>query len=526
MAERDAPEEPPTQDREQLEEESQPTVDWVEDHASFIGDDPVARALDTQWKDRQQHGRLAYEMMMRHQAVRTPFEFWLAFLKSIDVSFSAPQDDPSEKQQELAAFANAQLKRVGWTSFVDGLVGNGLEFGFGLAEMSTTVERWRDRPFVQIDDVNVLPQASLDDAMQPREDLNELAGIQTPSYNCFDYDDRGNVVAVKQYATSTNNDTVEWSTPQERLRILHFKHKGGDGNPFGEPLLFTAFYHWADLYMLDRREQIFLENAFPYITARYNSDSGESRQELNKRLTTLISEQDPARRLLAGPVEEFGKVTASDAEFAEHIERRKRELRTAISHSMLVPMGMYHSQQGADIDTREMVQLFLKFTLPSILNEIADMMEDQFAKRLIDSNYSNVQPDDYPEFKHRLFLSNDRRIVLPFLQRVLPHVDSDRLGEMLEDMLPRFEEEWIADTHEDSVAVQRPEPEDNPNLPVDLDPPEGSDQPGTPSPDGEEGENQRRDDGETQPVGQNVQTTATYPEDYDYYGTNGDEEGD
>lgn len=453
--------------------------------------DPVATAIMGSWRNRQQYGRVAYEQMMQHPAVAAPFRNILSVLKSIRVSYVAPQAEPTDRQREMADFLNAQIKRLEWTKIVDGWFGQGLMHGFSLAEMTTCVERWRGRPYVQIHQIVPLPQESLDDGSSMSEAWLGANSVFNPSYTCFDFDERGAIVGYHQYRRSMGDTSAtSWTTRQERNRILHYKSGGGDGNPFGESIFYPAFKVWSDLYLLEVMEQVFLENSLPWLTASYQGD--EVKPVLHDLFTAYISEQDPSKRVLIGNNITFGKVSASDPDYANHITEKKRELRDYITHAVLMPNSFYRETGLKDLDTRNLVQVFLKFVLPSLLDEIGEAMTKQFGKRLIDSNYSNVEQDDYPVFRWRFVTPNDLRLIGQMLSMAMPHLNSEKLGEVFAEYVPMFQGEYIAKNHNDSVAMKRPtsmpETESGPNDP----PPK------------EEGEDRERVDGQTENAGSGV----------------------
>lgn len=461
--------------------------------------DPVAELLRTnQWRDRQQHGRLTYEEMIKHPAVRTPFEFLIAFITTIEHRFAAPQDDPSPKQKEMAEFLNAQLSRLTWSKVIDGFFGQGLEFGFSLAELETRVAPWKGRPFVQVNSLTPLPQASLDNAPITQDEFNTVYLDVDRRYTCFSFDDRGRVTAYHQYRGSSfeKRRQINWETRQDKLRILHYTHNGGDGNPFGESLLWPAFIPWSDLYIVERQEQVFLEHALPWITASYEGDS--AKPALHEQIKILIDRQDPAKRALIGNNIAWGKVTASDPDYADHLKQKKKEQRDYITRTMLMPASLYDpSAEGDDLDTRNILQVFFRFTLPAILAEIAEVMEEQFGKRLIDSNYANVESRDYPVFRFRIHLTSELRASLSLVQQLIPYVDTERLGEMAEAMIPGYLREWIAPLHDRSVSRDRPIevprpkglPDTNPSVPPPKE--EGETREDTSRPDGNIGQTSR-----------------------------------
>lgn len=444
--------------------------------SAVIRNDPILANIYGKWRDRQQHGRLAYEEMMKHPAVEGPFNLLLSFLKATDFEFAPPARDPTPDQIKYAKFLNAQLKRLTAASphstvpsIIEGLLGQALEFGFSLAEFSTVLAPFKDsqsakaESLVQVAQFRVFPQASLDSGWMPREERNLVVSIQDPRYRCFDMDDFGNITAYYQYRTVAHaNDpyTVKWSSPRERNRIIHVIHGGGDGNPFGRSLLYSAFYAWSDLYLLERIEQVFIEgSSTPWITASYKGDAPSP--AVHQEIKDSIEESDPVRRVLIGLNTTFGTVSATNPDFVKHIGERKRELRAYIAQALLSPQGLSGTSfsQSDDLDTRNMLQIMLKVTVPSLLRLFADAMTWQFGRRLLDANWPDLEPDDYPVLKFHVQSSNDLRSVAPVITTVLPHIDSDRLGESLETLVPGFRKEWIGDPG-NSVAEQRQNPAD------------------------------------------------------------------
>lgn len=474
--------------RTPLVEESTRRVSYFDpEFKSIILNDPIAYGIKAGWRDRQQYSRRLFDQMMLHGAVSTPFREILAMVKSIRVEFVAPQQDPTPAQREMAEFLNAQLQRLSWTKILDGWFGQGLQYGFSLAELSTIVEPWKNRPFIQVRELVPLPQGTLDDEAHMPDSASTTSTLPS-KYTCFDFDARGRVTGYHQYRISLGDSPViSWKTPQERLHILHFKFGGGDGNPFGESLLLPAVQHWADLYLIERQEQVQLENSVPFITASYESD--EPKPELHEQFGVYVSESDPTKRVLIGNNMTFGKISQTDPDYVSHVEKKIARLSRYITQSMLMPTSVYGETGQKDLDTRNLSQTFLKFVLPSILEEMGEVMTNQFGKRLVDANWTNVEHADYPRFTYRFVTPNDLRLVTSILQMALPHLDSEKLGEVFADYLPMFRKEYIASTHEQSVTVKRPA-----SLPETTGPND--------PPPKESGEERARIDGQTESVGQ------------------------
>lgn len=505
MAKRESPMEiAPPADRESLRPSSFRTVNIFDPSLNeALHNDPIAQAISGSYRKTDRHGRIAYDQMRRHAAAGNPFDTLMSILASIQVSYVAPQQEPTDIQREMADFLNSQLARLDWPQFVDGVFGQGFQYGFSLTELSTVVESWKKRPFVQIREVSPLPQASLDDS-HPLSSLSSTSIAESsfrPTYTCFKFGERNRVVGYHQYYSAARSGGepggVSWTSPEDRLRILHFKHGGGDGNPFGCSLFFTAFDHWADLYLIEKMEQLILENAAPYLTATYTGD--ETKPDLHDAIEVKVSEQDPTQRLLVGNNLTFGKVTTSDPDYVAHVERKKRELRDYISLSLLIPPSVYRETGQKDLDTRNLTQVFLKFVVPSYMNEIANFMTKQFGKRLIDSNYSNLEASDYPVMRWRFITPNDLRLVTSLLQTILPHLDSEKLGEVFSEYLPGFEPEYVARDPKKSVGVVRQSAITEATAEVKGD--------GTPPPK-EQGEDRERIDGETENPSGTMETSA------------------
>lgn len=472
--------------------------------SQIVQDDPVALALLGAWRNRQQYGREAYDQMMRHGAASIPFRNLISIISSVRVSFQATQREPTKTQRDMADFLNAQLKALPWTKIVEGFFGQGYQYGFSLAELSTSVRPWRGRPFVQVDEIAPLPQKSLDNGMTIQEFsvMPDLHAFPL-NYTCFDFDTKGRPIGFHQYRRMVGDpNAISW-TGGKANRILYFKRGGGDGNPFGESVFYSAFDHWADCYLLEKQEQVSIENAMPYITASYEGD--EPKPALHEELKVLIAENDPNLRILVGNNLTFSKISASDPDYVNHLKLKKRELRDYITLSLLMPNSLYRETDEKDLDTRNLVQMFLKFTLPAYLDEIAEVMTEQFGKRLVDANYSNVEREDYPRFRWRFVTPNDVRLVQSFLQMILPHLDSTKLGEVFAEYMPSFDSEYVAQDPKDSVGIVRQAAIAAAGAAIqDGGLPSGTSTP----PPKKEGETRERLDGQTENSGQVVGTDA------------------
>jgi len=440
---------------------------------------PIASFLDTQkgkWADRQDHGRLIQEEMVRHPAVEAPYEVILNFLKSIRGHYSSPNRKVDNRQAEMSEFLNAQVARLGstgdandsWTMLVDGLFGLGLRHGFSLGEMDIVTENYRNRPMKQIRRILTLPQSSLDNGIVPRKELGVQYQVDA-RYHCFDTDDKGRITGVHQYRDTEltiggqRPDVISWTG--ERLNnILHFKHKGGDGNPYGQSLFWSAFDPWSKLYLLEEIEQIHLTlNAVPFMTVNRKADRPSP--DFNQAIKDSVEERGEFNLVIANNAE-FGSWTAANESFTKHIKQNKDELRQYIAQSLLTPAPIYEESTVNEQNFRDMLVVFLKYRLPAIAKEIADFMTWQFGKRLIDANYSNVDITEYPRFEFDTILDSEIKEAIPVIQQALPYMDSERLPEILSFYLPGFRREWVPEKYGDSVEVKRPRRDSNDEYPV------------------------------------------------------------
>lgn len=467
--------------------------------------DPLFTALHNYWSDRQQHGRVVYDTMYKHPAVSAPFDSLITVLKSYRAHFKPAGTEPSEKQKKIAAFANEQLRRLGSTGdprqgyerLID-WVGQGLKYGFSLAEMETVQAPWDGQSRIQVKRVIALPQASLDNNITVFEELGQgLYQSNDIRYRCFELDNRGTVIEVRQFytgITTRKEENITWRG-HELLRILHFVHAGTEGNPFGQSMFFTAFYAWAALYTIEQMEEAFLDASLPYLTASYETPDGRPSPELHAQFLDIIKKQDPALRALIMPDTTFGSVAPSNPSFTEHTKLKKDELRRYILNSILgVPI--IQADGSNELDARNVIQVFFKYLVPGLQREIATLLTWQFARRLIDANWSGLTDEDYPELVFQNMLDNDLRVAMPLLQMVLPMVDSDRLGELLEKLMPGFDRSWIPQAHTSSVEKKR--------MPVD---PGVSGKKGSP-PTKQEGTPDGQTDGRTGNLGGDVDTKA------------------
>lgn len=505
MAQRQAPTEertaPPDQD--DVPAVAATKVDYLNPSEQIRVDDPLfAHVTEGQWRDTQQHSRVVYDLMMRDPAVSGTFNLILAAILSVEVDFRSQVASPTDTQQEMADFLNTQLKRLnlkgsyrdGWSKFVHGVIRNAFQYGFGLAELGTEIENWKGKPMVQLDEVRTLPQASLDEGSMFGNKQIRPDAMGKLDYTCFQFTDSGKVRAYVQNAGQ--KDPKEWETPRDKVRMLHMVHRGGDGNPFGQSMLWDAYWPWADKYSIERIEQWHLEHAQSIITHSYDSDV--PLPEMHKEFVEQLSQTTDGVPAVSGPRAEFGTLSTIDENYSEHVSKKQAQLNKAISKAMLVPETLITETEEGDVDSRNLVQVFFKYRFPALLAEVGELLTWQLGKRLIDANYSNVEVDDYPVARFKVKLDNDLRIQIPLLTQLLPYMDSDRLGEAMEGLLNGVQREWFPEEHEDSVAVQRP---------LDKFEPEGVDA-FTDPPQKEQGETRNRTDGQTENVGQQVDTEA------------------
>jgi len=433
--------------------------------------DPIFLALQQfKWSDRQQHGRIAYDTMYKHPAVAAIFDSLILFLKSYRPLFKPAGSNPTDLQKELAAFANEQLRRLGvsgdarqgYEKLIDGFIAQGLKYGFSLAEMETVSAPWNGQRAIQIRRILPLPQATLDNGFVPLEEFGQ--GILTSfdvRYHCIEQNERGDILAVHQfYRNGTATDQITWRG-NELQRLLHFVHEGGEGNPYGKSMFFSAFYAWAALYAIEAMEEAFLDAGLPYLTASYKTKDGVPSPALHAQFLEIISQQDPALRAFIMPDTTFSSVAPSNPSFTEHVTRKKDELRRYIQNCIFgVPVSASH--MGNELDARNSIQVFFNYLLPALQREISTLLTWQFSRRLIDANWSRskVAESDYPELVFVTRDDNGLRIATPIIQQILRFVRYDRMGEALERMVDGFDGSWIAtdpaDTFESHFGAMNP----------------------------------------------------------------------
>lgn len=424
------------------------------------------------WRDRGQYGRLAMEEMYKNAIVAGAFNLLLAFIKSATAGYSPRSSKPTDREKEMSQFLNDQMHRFDWQELLDGFFGSGLQFGFALAEQELITAPWRHGNELrkQVKAIRVLPQASLDSGEMPREELGEVV-VQDPRYHCFDLADNGSVLRVYQWRDSTIKPLkdvmglpVVWEGA-DLLNVLHYKHKGGDGSPYGESLFYSAYRAWESLFTLETAEDVFLQLcSIPFLTASRKADAPSP--EFNEQLKDMVQNTE-LFRLLVGTNVTWGKVSAADKDFAQHIKNRKDELKQDIASAIGVPENAFRSTDMNERNARDQLMAFLRFRLPEVTKSISRFMVRTFGKRLIDANYSNVKPGEYPEFNFRLVLDSDLKASMQLLSQAYDDVDAERLGEFLESVVPGFRREFIPEDHKDSVAVKRPRRDSNDPHPMD-----------------------------------------------------------
>lgn len=430
-----------------------------------IASDAIWNAIHFKWRDTQQLGRLAVDAMLQHAAVSTPHDFLTAFLKCYSCSYVPQGRNPTERQKMLAEFMNDQIGRLpmsgdprqGWTRVMDWFA-QGLRYGFTLAEVIPAIAPWGEKSqrLVQVERLVALPQATLDAGYVPLEEFGQslLAGTGDRRYRCFDISDKGDIDAYVQFNGFSDQDRIEWRTPQDRLRILHFIHRGGESSPYGQPLSFAAYRHWSSLYTIELMEEAALEAARSILFVSYRTPDGVPSPELHAKVVEAIQNGGP---VMVVPNGDAKAVSPFNKEFTDHITQKKKELRKYITQSMMVPTSLYSETEDSQSDGKALMANSFKRVYPSFLLEFSDVMTWQFGRRLIDANWSRVNPEDYPVLKFNIMLDEDIKAATAILQQALPHVASDKLGEFLSFMMPGgFDPDWIASTHAKSVSQMRP----------------------------------------------------------------------
>lgn len=419
-----------------------------------------------QWADRQQHGRMFYNKMMQHMAVSGPMNTLITILKAFRPHFKPSVADPSDDQKQYARFLNEQLRRLGidgdprqgYEKFIE-WIGQGLRYGFTIAEMGTILAAWEGQSRVQIQRVVPIPQATLDSGWNPAE---EYGPVWLPTtdvrYGCFEMDEQGHIVAVQQFHNRTEKP-IEWRG-HELLRLLIFTHGGGEGNPYGESLLFPAAGHFADLYATERMDIAMLDGGQPFLGISYKTPDGRPSPVLHQQVLDIIKKQDRDVRAFILPDATYTSVSSSNPAYNTQSEQKKKETRSYIHQAIFGANIAGDAASATEIDTRNVLQVFFKYLMPGgLLREVGTLLQWQFGKRLIDANWSNLSADDYPTIEFQNTLDNDLRVAMPLLQQVMPFIDSARLGEFLEKNVPGFDRSWIPENHKNSVAIQREMPD-------------------------------------------------------------------
>lgn len=426
--------------------------------------DAVFSAIRTstqfKWRDSQQIGRTALDTMLKHAAVAGPYRSLIEFCKAYQPHFKPSGQDPTPLQRQLADFANEQIRRLGssgdgrqgWEKFIDGPIAQAFLYGFSLAEMETVRAPWGGQSRIQINRIIPLPQASLDSGFVPMEEFGQgISSFTDPRYACFEMDSAGRITAIHQFLHNGSHGKISWVGGEMR-RILHFVHAGGEGNPYGQSILYTAYYHWSNLYVAESIERVFMDTALPYLWASYKTQDGRPSPEAHADLLKILTEQDPALRFLIGPDMTFGSVAPSNPAATEHFRIVKDEERRYIANCIFGVPVMSGSASN-ELDARNVIQVFFKYFMRALQREVETFITWQFAKPLIDANWSGLNESDYPQLVFQNTLDNDLRTSMPLLQQLLPMLDSNRLGEFAQAMIPGFDSNWVAAEQVQTVSA-------------------------------------------------------------------------
>lgn len=454
----------------------------------LIPEDDLFWAIENQFRDRQQYGRIAFETAYKHEVVGAAFKARLAILTSKKPTFKVRVREPTQTQVDMAAFANHAIETLRWGKFIEGYIGQGLEFGFSLAEIVTKFGVWNGNDAILLDYLAVLPQASLDHGFVPRAEYNESFFEKDGRYRCLEFDSKGRIQAYKQFAYTNNKEKiVEWRGADMR-RILHFTHGGGDGNPWGESALYHTMSAWLNLYAIERMEDAFLDTSQPWMFGTYKSTAGETRQKVHEGAKEALSKAhvDAARRFLMWADGDLKSVAPSNENFTDHVFRKKAELEARIWQTLLLPKSAVAETDTSDGDSRNLIQVFFKHIIKSDLEEIGEILTDLIT-RLLHQNFSNIQTDDVPVCTWSLVTENEIRVAQGILSSVIQHVDSESLPDFIHSLFDFVDPKYIAANHAESVEMKRPKKE--------PDPEPGA--PGTP-PTKEPGSQRERFDGQTE----------------------------
>lgn len=455
----------------------------------LIPADDLYWAMENQWRDRQQYGRIAYETSYKHEVVGAAFNARLAILTSKKPTFKARLREPTQTQQDMADYANHLVDTLKWGKFIEGYIGQGLEFGFSLAEIVTKFGVWKNNDAILLDYLAVLPQASLDHGFVPRGEYSEMFMERDGRYRCLEFNSRGRIEAYKQFAyTGDASKVIEWRGADMR-RILHFTHRGGEGNPWGESALYNTMGAWLNLYAIERMEDAFLDTSQPWLFGTYTTTAGETRTKVHENAKEALSKAhvDAARRFLMWADGDLKSVAPSNENFTDHVFRKKAELEARIWQTLLIPKSAVAETSTSDGDSRNLIQVFFKHVIKSDLEEIGDILTD-LVTRLLQQNYSNIQAEDIPVCTWSLVTENETRVAQGLLTAILPHVDSEKLPEFVHSLFDFVDPKYIADKHSSSVEMKRPKKEPDAELGVSG---------GTEPPPKEDGQQRERMDGQT-----------------------------
>lgn len=479
--------------------------------------DPTTRATDLllrdpiyaqiaigKWRDRQARGRLEYDAMLKHPEVAAAYHSRLALIRSHKPHYKARGDDPSPTRKAIAEYSNHVVSLLDWPKFVDGPVGNAFLYGFSITEYTTRTGRWRGRTYTLPDRIVPLPQASLDTGFVPREELGELNLSADPRYNCFSFNPDGTIRAVHQYVSSSPiapRRAATWEG-DDLASVLHFKHNGGDGNPYGESILFYAYYPWADLYTVERIESVFADGSLPWVVFSYKTKDGIPNKAMHDELLTIMEEQELGahKRTIILPDATAMSVAPSNPAATEFFAGLKKEKVNQIWRSMLVPQSVVAEAGEREADARNLIHVYFKYLIRSDLDEVAAFVDD-LVRRLVRANFSNLDEEDFAEPRWSIVLDNDLRVAQGILTQIMPDIHRDKQNEVLKTLFGWWERDFIAADSKDSVAARRQE------LVPDEVPPGAPGTAPTPPPK-EPGEVRRRTDGQTDNPSTSMDTEA------------------
>ncbi len=466
---------------------------------AIIPDDDLYWALENQFRDRQQYGRIAFETCYKHEVVGAAFNTRIAILTSKKPTFKVRSRDATQTQVDIAAFANHLVENIRWGKYIQGYIGQGLEFGFSLAEIVTKYGTWNNNTAILLDYLAVLPQASLDHGFVPRSEYNELFMEQDGRYRCFDFDPQGRITAYKQFAYTRNKERVIRWEGRDMQRILHFVHRGGEGNPWGESALYHTITAWLNLYAVERMEDAFLDTSQPWLFGTYKTTAGETRVKVHESAKQALENAhvDAAHRFLMWADGDLKSVAPSNENFTDHVNKKMDRLEARIWQTLLTPKSLIAETASSDGDSRNLLQVFFRNMIKADLEEIGDTTTD-LVTRVLRMNFSNLQPEDIPVCTWSLVTENETRVAQSLLTAILPHINSETMPDFVHSLFDFVDPMFIAEKHADSVEMKRPrrDSNDEPNSVGGAQPPEKQ-------PDSE----RTRMDGQTDtPSGQNTST--------------------